>query len=90
MEKKLDSYYSGMLRAILNKSWWQRPTKQQLPVRLPPITKTIAVRRTRHAEHCSGSKGELISDVLQWTSTHGREKVGRSARTYIQQLRVDT
>ena len=36
------------------------------------------------------SRGELISDVLLWTPTHGRAKAGRPARTYIQQLCEDT
>ena len=52
LEKKLDSNYTRMLWAILNKSWWQQPTRQQLYGHLPPITKTIQVRRTRHAGHC--------------------------------------
>ena len=40
-EKKLDGNYTRMLRAILNKSWRQHPTNQQLYAYLPPITKTI-------------------------------------------------
>ena len=48
LEKKLDGNYTGMLRAILNKSWRQHPTKHQLYGHLPPIMKTIQVRRTRH------------------------------------------
>ena len=80
-----------MLRAILNKSWWQHPTRHQLYGHLPPNTKTIQVRRTRHAEHCWRSKDELISDVLLWTPTYGQAKAGRPARrTYIQQLCEDT
>ena len=79
-----------MLRAILNKSWRQHPTKQQLYDHLPPITKTIQVRRTRHAGHCWRSRDELINDVLLWTPTYGREKAGRPARTYIRQLCEDT
>ena len=51
----------------------------------PPITKTIQVRRTRHAEHCWRSRDELISDVLLWTPTHYRAKAEQPARTYIQQ-----
>ena len=38
MEKKLDGNYTRMLRAILNKSWRQNPTKQQIYGYLPPIT----------------------------------------------------
>ena len=76
-----------MLRAILNKSWRQHPTRHQLYSHLPPIMKTIQVRRTRHAGHC---RDELISDVLWWNPPHGRAKAGRPARTYIQQLCEDT
>ena len=79
MEKKLDSNYTRMRRAILNKSWRQHSTKQQLYCHLLPITKTIKVRRTRHVEYCWRSKDELISDVHLWTPEHGRTKVGRSA-----------
>ena len=79
-----------MLWAILNKSWRQHPTKQQLYRHLPPITKTIQVRRIRHAGHCRRSRDVLISDVLLWTPSHGRAKTGRPARTYIQQLCADT
>ena len=90
LEKKLDGNYTRMLRTILNKSWRQHPTRRQLYGHLPPITKTIQVRRTRHAGHCWRSRDELIRDVLLWTPTHGRAKAGRPARTYIQQLCEDT
>ena len=52
MEKKVDGNYTRMLRAMLNRSWWQHPTKQQLYSYLPSITKTIQVRRARHAGYC--------------------------------------
>ena len=68
----------------------QHPTKHQLYGHLPPITKTIQVRRTRHTGHCWRSRDELISDLLQWTPTYGRSKAGRPAQTYIQQLCEDT
>ena len=90
LEKKLDGNYTRMLRAILNKSWQQHPTRHQLYGHLPPMTKTIQVRRTRHAGHCWRSRDELIRDVLLWIPTHGRAKAGRPARTYIQQLCEDT
>ena len=90
LEKKLDGNYSRMLRAILNKSWQQHPTRHQIYGHLPPIRKTIQARRTRHAGHYWRSRDELISDVLRWTLTYGRAKAGRPARTYIQQLCEDT
>ena len=90
LKKKLDGNYTRMLRAILRKSWRQHPTKHLLYGHLPPITKTIQVRRTRHAEHCWRSKDEIISDVLLWIPAYGQAKAGRPARTYIQQLCEDT
>ena len=90
MEKKLDGNYTKMLRAILNKSGGQQPTKQQLYCHQPPITKTIRVRRTRYMGHCWRSRDELISGVFLWTPLHGLAKAGQPARTYIQQLCADT
>ena len=89
-EKKLDGNLTRMLRAILNKSWRQHPTKQQLYGHLPCITKTIKIWWTGHAGHCWRSKDELISNIHPWTPSHGRGKVGRPARTYIQQFCANT
>ena len=67
-KKKLDGNYTRMLRAILNKSWWQHPTRHQLYGLLPPITKTIQVRWVRHAGHCWRSRNELISRLASPSS----------------------
>ena len=82
LEKKLDGNYTRMLRAILNKSWRQPPTRHQLYGHLPPITKTIQVWQTRHAVHYWRSRDEFISDVLLWTPTYGWAKARRLARGY--------
>ena len=81
LEKKLNGNYTRMLRAILERPWRQHPTRHQIYGHLPPITKTIQARRTRDAGHCWRNKDELISDVLLWTTTYGRAKAGRPART---------
>ena len=85
LEKTLDGNYTRMLRPILNKSWQQHATRHQLYDHLPPITKTIQARWTRHAGHCWRSKDELI-----WNTAYGQAKAGRPAQTYIQQLCEDT
>ena len=89
-QEKLDGNYTRMLQAILNKSWQRHPTRNQLYGHLPPITKTIQARWSRHAGHCWRSRDELISDVLLWTPTCSRAKAGRPARTYILQRCEDT
>ena len=79
-----------MLRAILNKSWKQHPTKKQLYRHLPPILKTIQTKRIRYTGHCWRCKDELKNHILLWASSHGRVSVGRPARTYLQKLSMDT
>ena len=90
IKKKLDGNCTRMLQAVLNKSWRQHTTKQLLYRHLPPILKTIQITWTRHAGYCWRSKEKLISDVLQWTPSHGWGRVGRPTRTYLQQLCTDT
>ena len=87
MEKKLDGNYTRMQRTILIKSWRQHRTKLQLYGHLPPITKTIKLRR--HEGHCWRIKEELISDILRWTPSQGGAKTGWLARTYMEQLCAD-
>ena len=86
IEKKLDGNRTRMLRTIFNKPWKQHPVTQQLYDYQSPISKTIQIRRTRHAR----SKDELINDVFLWTPSQGRAGVGRPTRTFLQQLCTDT
>ena len=78
-----------MLWTVMNKSWKQHPTKQQLYDHIPSISKTIKVRRIRYAGRCCRSKAELITNVLLWTPSLGWASVGWPARIYLQQLCVD-
>ena len=86
IEKKIDGNCTRMPWVILNKSWKQHPTKQQLYGHLPPISKTIQIRQKRHAGHYWKSKKEFISAILLWTPSHRHTSVGQLTRTYLQQL----
>ena len=89
LEKKLDGNYTRMLRAILNKSWWQHPTRHRLYGHLPPITETIEVRQTRHAGHCRRSREELISYVLLWTPhMAGQKQDDQHEHTFNSYVRI--
>ena len=85
--RKLHKNVESSIKQVLATTPHETSTVRTLA---PPLTKTIQVRRTRHAGHCWRSKDELISDVLLWTPTYGCAKVGRPTRTYIQQLCEDT
>ncbi|KAI8516923.1 hypothetical protein Bbelb_055040 [Branchiostoma belcheri] len=90
LEKKLDGTYTKMLRVVLNTSWKEHPTKEQLYGDLRPLSQVIRERRLRFAGHAWRSQGEIISDVLLWTPKHGHARVGRPCKTFIQQLCDDT
>ena len=83
LEKKLDGNYTRMLRAILNKSWGQHPTRHKLYGHLPLIPKTIQVRRTRHGGHC------WRSDILRWTTVKAWQKqVNQLEHTFSSYVRI--
>ena len=94
-----------LTKRIEKKAWWElhqnfmsymkqilEATSHKTASVRPPIShlKAIQIRRTRHAGHCWRSKDKLISDVHQWTLSHRRANVRRPARTYQQQLCIDT
>ena len=85
LEDKLDGTYTRMLRAILNKSWKQHPTNDQLYGNIPKVS-DIRERRTRFAGHYWRSKYELASDLLLWIPKHGYSQVGRPCKSYVSQL----
>ena len=67
--KKLDGNCTRILRAILNKSWKQHSTKQQLYSHLPSISKTVQVKRTRHVGHCWRSmEVPVLADMQNFTN----------------------
>ena len=78
-----------MLRAILNISWREHPTKEQLYGPIPAISKILREHRMRFAGHCWRAKQELASDLLMWSPTHGTSRAGRPKMNYIDQLSRD-
>ena len=65
MEKRLDGNYTRMLRAILNKSWGQYPTKHQQYDHLPPpqklskLTNQDVVQKTCRKQWTIGRCGKI-------------------------------
>ena len=70
---------------MLNKTWKQHPTKQQLYSHRHLIFKTIQ----SDEQNTRDTAGE-VSGVLLETSSHGRAGVVRPARTDLQQLCTET
>ena len=66
LEKKLDGNCTRILRAILNKSWRQHPTRHQLYGHLPPITKLFKLDEP-DIQDTAGEACTLM-DPLTWPS----------------------
>ena len=90
LEKKIDGNYTRMLRAILNISWKEHPSKERLYGTFPPISQVIREQRLRFVGHCWRSKDEIVQSVLLWRPNHGKRNRGRPSKTYIHQLIEDT
>ena len=90
IKKKPDEICTRMLQAIVIKSWKRHPTKQELYSHLPPISKTIQIRWTRHEGHCWRNKDKLISDINGSLRTDVSVLTDQQENTYIQQLCLDT
>ena len=84
-KEKLNENHTRMLRAVSNESWKQHHIKQQLYGRLPPISQTTRVRRTRYTGHGWRSKDELIDVVL---CTHLDTPAGQRKLTYFSSVRT--
>ena len=83
LKKKLDGNYTRMLRAILNKSWREHSTGHQLYGHLPPITKTIQVRRTRHAGHCWRTSGMKSYGPPHMAKLKQDDKLEHTCSSYV-------
>ena len=83
MQKKLDINYTRMLRAELSPGG-NTPQNSSCTATYHPS------RKLSKLGHCWRSKDKHISDILLWTPSHRRAKVGRPSRIYIQQLCADT
>ena len=71
-----------------NLSWKNHPTKAEIYGELPPISKTVAQRRTRFVGHYFRAKDQVISDLLLWRLPCSRR--GNRPLTYPDILARDT
>lgn len=90
MEKSLDGTYTRMLRMVLNVSWKQHMTNEELYGRLPRVTTKIAMRRLQLAGHCIRHPDEMASKLVLWQPTEGTVNRGRKPTDYIDMLKYDT
>ena len=92
--KKWEGIYTRMLCAVLNKSWKQWLSKQQLYNNFPHTSQTIQVRWARYAGHCEIETISLLMfsyvlryldapELMLWTSKESGRKT--QTRVYVEQ-----
>ena len=89
LEKRINGCYTRMLRMILNISWKQKLTNDQLYQELPRVANKIADRRMKLAGHCIRHPELSASSLVLWQPTKGAANRGKPALTYIDNLYRD-
>ena len=90
MEKKIDGLYTKLLRRVLNFSWRDHVSNNNLYGDLPSLSSTIRQRRLRFAGHCSRATNQPVTDLLFWTPSTGKRGRGAGIRTFPKSLLADT
>ena len=88
--KRLDGYYTSLLRYVLGISWKDHISNETLYDNLPKITAKIKQRRLKLVGHCQRHPEEMAHHVLFWTPSHWRRNRGKPQMTFALQIEKDT
>ena len=88
--KSLAGAYTRMLRMVLNISWKQHVTYEELYGDLPKLSCKIRERRLRLAGHCVWRQEKIASKLVLWQPLARNPKRGRKAINYVNTLTRDT
>ena len=89
-ESRLDGYYTRMLRMIMNITWMDKITNEDLYGNLPRISNKIRERRLKLAGHCVRLSELEVSNLVLWEPFQGKFNRGSQRLTYVDRLRKDT
>ena len=87
--KRLDGYYTRMLRMAMNISWKQKPRHQQLYETFPRVLPKVAYRGIKLEEYCIRDPEEIVSKPVLWQPAVGRGSVGKQLVSFIDTLHRD-
>ena len=80
LERRMDGCYTRMLRMVLNISWKEKLTNQELYQDLPKVSDIVRERRLRLAGHCVRHDDEIAHHLVLWEPTKGTRNRGRRAK----------
>ena len=76
MEIKIDGLYTKLLRRVLNVSWRDHVSNQELYGNLPSLSSTIRQRRLRFVGHCFRAENQPVTGLLFWSPSQGKRGQG--------------
>ena len=82
-ESRLDGYYTRMLRMIMNITWMDKITNEDLYGNLPRISNKIRERRLKLAGHCVRLSELEVSNLVLWEPTQGKFNRGSQRLTSV-------
>ena len=73
IRKALYGCYTRMLWSALNVNWKTHMTNEELYGDIPQITTKIKARRLTFAGHCKRAEGCIVSKLVTWRPTQGKD-----------------
>ena len=87
-ESRLDGCYTRMLRMVMNITWMDKMTNEDLCGNLPRISNKIHDPKKKTST-CR-ALCETVSNLVLWEPTQGKFNRGSQRLTYVDRLRKDT
>ena len=90
LEKRIDGCFTRLLRMVLNISWKEKRTNEELYLDLPKLSEIVRERRLRLAGHCVRHEEEIAHHLVLWEPKRGQRNRGRRTVNYLDNLKEDT
>ena len=88
-EDRINGCYTQLLRRVLNISWRDHKTNEEVYGEIPPLANSVRKRRLQFAGHCLRASDQPVSRVLFWTPSEGHSSRGRRSTTYPDSISKD-
>ena len=88
-EDRINGCYTQLLRRVLNISWRDHKTNEEVYGEIPPLSNSVRKRRLQFAGHCLRASDQPVSRVLFWTPSEGHSSRGRRSTTYPDSISKD-
>ena len=90
LRKRIGGCYTRLLRMAQNISWKSKTNNEKLYNGIPKVTDIISERMLNLDGHCVRHKEEIAHNLVLWTPTRGKRRIGRQQLTFLDALKLQT